>query len=125
MRTGVRVPSAAQRLHDGQAVAARQHAVDDQHVVAALARHGETALAVAGDVGGVAALAQRSLQELRRLTVVFDHEHAHGTRRRLLSSRWGKLRGTQLAVIPEKMRARRPVRLATGRLAVGWLTDTA
>ena len=80
----MRAPSAAQRLHDRQSVPARQHAVDDQHVVAALARHGKAALAVAGHVGRVPAFAQRSLQELRRLTVVFDHEHTHGTSRRLL-----------------------------------------
>ena len=50
----------------------RQHAIDDQNVVAAVAGHGETRLTVAGDVGIVPALAQRSLQKLRRLSIVFD-----------------------------------------------------
>src|SRR5204863_5135627 len=100
----------AQRLHHRQAVAARQHAVDDQHVVAALARHGETVLAVAGDVGGMPALAQRSLQELRRLTVVFDHEHTHGTGRRLLSGERGKHGGTHWSY-PRNGAARRPAQL--------------
>ena len=78
----------------------------------------EAGLAVAGDVGGVTALAQRALQELRRLTVVFDYEHTHGTRRRLLSSRSGVRTEVRTGVIPEKMRSEATCSAGTGRLAV-------
>ena len=74
----MRLPSTAQLLHHRETVEARQHAVDDEDVVAAVLGHGEARLAIAGEVGGMPALLQRLLKELCRLSVVFDHQDAHG-----------------------------------------------
>jgi hypothetical protein len=39
--------------------------------------HGEAGFAIAREIGRVAALLQRFLQELRGFAVVLDHQHAH------------------------------------------------
>jgi len=62
----------------GQTIAAGQHAIDDQHVPAALTGHGEAGVAIAGDFGDMAAFAQRLGDELGGFGVILDHEHAHG-----------------------------------------------
>ena len=72
------VARAAQGLDQAQSVEARQHPVDDQHVVVAGARHLETVLAVVGELGAVVRLAQSALHELGGLAIVLDDEHAHG-----------------------------------------------
>ena len=74
----MRSPLPRSSLDQRQPVEARQHAVDDQHVVAAVSAS-EARLAVLGEIGGVAALLQRLLQELGGLPVVLDHQHAHGS----------------------------------------------
>src|SRR3984957_19079660 len=68
---------AAQGVDDGQAVALRQHAVDDQHVVLAVERHGLAFLAVGRLVGDMADLAERLDQVFGRVAVVLDDEKAH------------------------------------------------
>ena len=72
------VALAAQFLDDRQAVALRQHAVDDQHVVAAIRRHRRTGIAVGGVVGHVSRLAQRLGKVGRGFLVVLDQKYPHG-----------------------------------------------
>ena len=70
----------AQGLDQRQPVTQRQHAIDDQHVVATGARALEPGLAVVRELGLMTALLQRLGQECRGLAVVFDYENAHGRR---------------------------------------------
>ncbi len=68
---------AAQRPDDGEAVELGQHAVDDQDVVLAVDRVGETLLAVSREVGDVAYLAERLGEIVGRIAIVFDDEKSH------------------------------------------------
>ena len=68
----------AQRADHRKAVALGQHAVDDQHVVAAVERQREAVLAVGRVFGHMADLAERLDEIVRRVAVVFDDEQAHG-----------------------------------------------
>ncbi len=68
----------AQLRDQREAVALGQHAVDDQHVVVAVERERQTRLAVAGELGHVAGLAQRLLQIVGGFAVVLDDKQAHG-----------------------------------------------
>ena len=68
----------AQFADDRQAVALRQHAVDDQDVVIAVERHRETLLAVGGVVGDMAGLAKGADEVVRGVAVVFDDQESHG-----------------------------------------------
>ena len=54
-----------------------QHAVDDQHVIAALARQHVARLAVAGEMGGVAGLRESLFQIVGRFAVVLDDQELH------------------------------------------------
>ena len=67
----------AQRADHRQAVALRQHAVDDQDVVLPVERQAEPVLAVGGVVGHVADLAEGLDQVVGRVAVIFDDEEAH------------------------------------------------
>ena len=60
-----------------QPVELRQHAVDDQHVVLAVEREGEALLAVGGQIGDMADLAERLGQIVRGVAIVFDDQEAH------------------------------------------------
>ena len=70
-------PRFAEVLDDRQAVALRQHAVDDDHVVAALRRHRGAALAVGAMLGDVAGFPERLAQIGGGLVVVLDDQDAH------------------------------------------------
>ena len=60
------VAARAQPGDHRQAVAARQHAVDDHHVVVAAVGQREAAVAVGGDMRGVAGLGEGLLADSRR-----------------------------------------------------------
>jgi hypothetical protein len=74
-----RVASGPQTGDDRQAVAARQHAVDDHHVIVAGVSEGEAGFAVAGDMGGVSGLGEGFLEVIGRFAIVFYDENLHGT----------------------------------------------
>ena len=67
-----RVAARPQAGDQRQPVAARQHAVDDQHVVVDWLGKREAGFAVGGEVGSVAGLGQRLLQVIGGLAVVLD-----------------------------------------------------
>ena len=77
-----------QRLDDRQAVAARQHAVDDQHVVVHARGHGVAGFAIGGVVGDMAGFVERLDQVARRLAVVFDQQDLHDAKPS--ERRWGQ-----------------------------------
>ena len=60
-----------------QPVAARQHTVDDEHVVGILGGHEETAFAVAGVIGDDARLPKRLRKIGGGFKVVFDDQNLH------------------------------------------------
>src|SRR6202051_2086441 len=64
-------------MDDGKAVALRQHAVDDQHVVLAVERQRLAFLAVGRLVGNMADLAERLDQIIGRVAIVLNNEKAH------------------------------------------------
>ena len=68
----------AHRLDQRQAVDARQHAVDDQHVVGLAGREKEPVAAVGGVIDHMAVLAQAVGDVVGGLLVVFDEENLHG-----------------------------------------------
>jgi hypothetical protein len=67
----------AQRADDGEAVHARQHAVDDQRVVFLRARPEQPLLALGGLVHRESALAQPTADVVQDAGIVFDHQNAH------------------------------------------------
>ena len=73
----MRLPFSRKRADHRQAVALRQHAVDDQHVVVAGLGKRQAFLAVAGEIGDVTDLAKRLDQIVGGLAVVFDDQKAH------------------------------------------------
>jgi hypothetical protein len=81
-----------QRRDHGKAVALGQHAVDHQHVVAAIFGQRETILAIEGVFGHVPDLAERLDQIVRRFAVIFDNEQAHGVpvRRKYSLPKWSR-----------------------------------
>ena len=70
-------PLAAQRTDNAEPVELRQHAVNDQHVVLAFERLREPLLAVAGELGNVANLAERLHEVVGGITIVFDNQQTH------------------------------------------------
>ena len=78
MSAGVSMPLSRRAPINGQPVALGQHAVDDQHVVLAVERHGQAVLAVGGGVGDMADLAERLDQIVGGVAVVLDDQKAHG-----------------------------------------------
>ncbi|EGE60822.1 transcriptional regulator [Rhizobium etli CNPAF512] len=68
---------AAQLADDGETVAARQHAVDDDDVIGIFRSHEQTALAVAGVVGDNARLAKGFREVDRGFEIIFDDENLH------------------------------------------------
>ena len=77
MRTGVVLPRERRAGDERKAVAARQHAVDDQHVIVAAVGEREAAIAVAGDMRGVPGLGERLFQIVGSFAVVFDDKNLH------------------------------------------------
>ena len=77
MSTGVVLPRDRKPGNDGEAIAARQHPVDDQDVVFAVRGEQKSGFAVARDMRGVTCLGQRILEVLGRHAVVFDDENLH------------------------------------------------
>ncbi len=69
----------AETAADLEAVAAREHDVEEDRVVRRRHRHPERVLPAPGDVRGVALLAQAAGEQVRELLLVLDHEHAHGS----------------------------------------------
>ena len=69
----------AQLAQDGEPVAPRQHDVEDEQVVLALERAGESRLAVVRDVDLVVLGLQPALDEARHLLLVLDDQDAHRT----------------------------------------------
>src|SRR5262249_3135607 len=62
-----------------EAVQLRQHAVDDEHVVAAVKAERKPLLAVDRVIGHMADLAKRLNEIVGRVTIILDDEQAHGS----------------------------------------------
>ena len=74
---GCGVAARAQPGDQRQAVAARQHAVDDQHVVVAAVGKREAAVAVGRHMRGVAGLGEGLFEIFRSFAIVFDDKNLH------------------------------------------------
>ena len=72
------IAALAQILDDRQPVALREHAVHDQHVVAAVRGHCRAAVPIGGVVRHVSGFAQRLGQVGRRFLIVLDQQNPHG-----------------------------------------------
>src|SRR5262249_3611330 len=68
---------AAQRANDRQTVELGQHAIDDQHVILAVERVGESLLAVGRQVGDMPDLAECLRQIVGGVAIVFDDQETH------------------------------------------------
>ena len=76
--TGVADAGGAHRLDEAEPVELRQHAVDDDDVVALRSgRHHQPVAAVVGDVRLVAAFGDPAGEERRAVLVVFDDQDLH------------------------------------------------
>ena len=67
----------AQLAADGEAVEARQHHVEDDHVERRCLRHPDSVLPTRGDVDRVSFLAQAAGQQFGELAFILDNEHTH------------------------------------------------
>ena len=71
----------AKRHDHGQAIALGQHAIHDQHVIAAGERHFEAQLAICRQIGEMAGFAQRPRQITAGISIIFDHKDFHAADR--------------------------------------------
>ncbi len=69
---------ARKRLHQGESVELRQHAIDDRQIDCDRGGQVQPREAVVGDIHGMAHLAQRLRQIIARNFVVFNDENVHG-----------------------------------------------
>ena len=76
-RTGVLTPAGAHRLDDGEAVDARQHAVDDQQLVALVGGERQAFAAVGDAVDDMAVLAQPVGDVGGGIGIVLDQQDLH------------------------------------------------
>ena len=76
------IPGGSQGAHDGEPVQLRQHAVDDQHVIVGARGHEQSLPAVTGVIDDRPRLTQGLAEVADHLVVIFDQEHAHGSRGR-------------------------------------------
>ena len=70
-------PAPLHRLDQRQAVEPRQHAVDDENVIALPCRMEQGILAVMQNVARVAALGEATRDVVGGLPVIFDQEYSH------------------------------------------------
>jgi hypothetical protein len=77
VRRALRIRTGAHPIDEGQPVDLRQHDVHDRDVVRGARRQLEPALAVRGDVHGVARLSQPLADEIGNRRVVLDDEQPH------------------------------------------------
>ncbi len=71
-------PGGAQRLHQGETVELRQHAIDDRQIDGDRGCHVQPLQAVARDIDRVSGLAQRLRQVVARNFVIFNYQDVHG-----------------------------------------------
>jgi len=73
------VSVSSQFRKEREAIALRQHDIEDDHVVVMSLGEPKSLFAIAGEIDRVAGIAQRGAQRALQARGVFDYENTHGS----------------------------------------------